>query len=128
MRGQRPEGASLVLDLVGTDATLVLAASVAAPRGRVVLIGTKLGSLAFHLLTLPWECRLHTSYAGEPRELEEVVALARAGHITVHARPVGLDEVPATIAALERGDHGLGRTIAVPRAPSTGTVMPVVDR
>lgn len=114
VRALRPDGASVTFDLVGTDATLALAASVASPRGRVVLIGTKLGSFSFNLLSLPWECRLHTSYAGEPRELEEVVALARAGHITVHTRHLDLDAVPAAIASLERGDHGVGRAIAVP--------------
>jgi len=114
VRAQRPEGASVVFDLVGTDATLALAASLASRRGRVVLIGTALGSLSFNLLALPWECRLHTTFAGEPRELEEVVALAQAGRITVHAHHVGLEDVPAALDALDRGDHGTGRTIAVP--------------
>ena len=114
VRGLRAEGASAVFDLVGTDATLALAASTASSRGRVVLVGTALGSFSFNLLSLPWECRLHTTYAGEPRELEEVVALAEAGRITVHATHVPLEDAPAAIAALDRGDHGVGRTIAVP--------------
>lgn len=114
VRTLRSEGASAVFDLVGGDDTLALAATLVAPHGRVVLIGTHLGTFGFNLLSLPWECRLHTSYAGEPRELEEVVALAAAGHITVHAHDISLDDVPAAVAALERGDHGLGRAIAIP--------------
>jgi len=114
VRSLRPGGASLVLDLVGTEATLALAASAAAPRGRVVLIGTALGSFPFGLLALPWECRLHTSYSGEPRELEEVVALAAAGHIAVHARDIALDAVPDAIARLDRNEPGVGRAIAIP--------------
>ncbi len=114
VRSLRTEGASAVFDLVGSDDTLATAAAVVAPTGRVVLIGTALGTFGFNLVSLPWECRLHTSYAGEPRELEEVVALAQAGHITVHARTIDLDEVPAAIASLDRGDHGIGRAIAVP--------------
>lgn len=114
VRGLRPDGASAVFDIVGSDATLALAASLASPRGRVVLVGTALGSLAFNLLALPWECRLHTTYAGEARELEEVVALAEAGRITVHATHIPLEEAPDRIAALDRGDHGVGRMIAVP--------------
>lgn len=114
VRARRGDGASAVFDLVGTDATLALAASLASPRGRVVLIGTALGSLSFNLLALPWECRLHTTYAGEARELEEVVALAQAGRITVHTRPIALDEVPAALDALDRDQGGTGRTVAVP--------------
>jgi propanol-preferring alcohol dehydrogenase len=114
VRGLRAEGASAIFDLVGNDATLALSASLASPRGRVVLVGTALGSFSFNLLSLPWECRLHTTYAGEPRELEEVVALAEAGHITVHATHNPLEDAPEAIAALDRGDHGVGRTIAVP--------------
>jgi alcohol dehydrogenase, propanol-preferring len=114
VRGRRAVGASVIFDLVGADTTLALAASLAAARGRLVLVGAALGTLPFHLLALPWECRLHTSYAGEPRELEEVIGLARAGRIKVHARHVPLNDGPAAIAALDRGDHGVGRTIAVP--------------
>lgn len=114
VRSLRTEGASVVLDLVGGDDTLALGATLIAPLGRMVLIGTHLGTFGFNLLSLPWECRLHTSYAGEPRELEEVVALAAAGRITVHARTIGLEDVADTVASLERGDHGLGRAIAVP--------------
>ena len=63
VRGLRKEGASAVFDLVGNDATLALAGSLASQRGRVVLVGTALGSFPFNLLSLPWECRLHTTYA-----------------------------------------------------------------
>ncbi|HEX7135341.1 MAG TPA: zinc-binding dehydrogenase, partial [Iamia sp.] len=108
------EGASAIFDLVGNDATLALAASLASQRGRLTLVGTALGSFQFNLLSLPWECRLHTTYAGEPRELEEVVALAEAGRITVHATQIPLEDAPEAIAALDRGDHGVGRTIAIP--------------
>ena len=114
VRGRRAGGASVVFDLVGSDASLALAASLTSPHGRLVLIGAALGSVVFNLLALPWECRLHTSYAGEPRELEEVVALAEAGRIKVHTRHLPLEEAPAEIAALDRGDHGVGRMIAVP--------------
>lgn len=114
VHARRAEGASAVFDLVGGDDTLALAATLVAPHGRLVLIGTHLGTFGFNLLSLPWECRLHTSYAGEARELEEVVALAQAGHITVHARTIGLEDVADTVLSLERGDHGVGRAIAIP--------------
>lgn len=114
VRGLRTTGASVVFDLVGNDATLALAGSLASLRGRVILVGTAFGSFSFNLLSLPWECRLHTTYAGEPRELEEVVALAEAGRISVHATHIPLEDAPAAIAALDGGHHGVGRTIAIP--------------
>jgi threonine dehydrogenase-like Zn-dependent dehydrogenase len=39
-------GADAIIDLVGTDATLALAAAVSRPHGRIVLVGLEGGSLA----------------------------------------------------------------------------------
>lgn len=107
-------GASFVLDLVGANETLALGVACAALKGKVVCIGAALGSVPFGLIQVPWECTLQTSYSGEPHELRELVALAAAGKIRVIANHITLDEVPAAYERMDRSEHGLGRTVAVP--------------
>jgi propanol-preferring alcohol dehydrogenase len=108
------DGASLVLDLVGYDQTLALAAGAAADRGKIVCVGAGLGSYPFSIITVPWECVLQTTYSGEAWELEQLLHLAAAGKVRVEATHITLDEVPAAYERLDKGEHGVGRTIAVP--------------
>jgi propanol-preferring alcohol dehydrogenase len=106
-----------VLDLVGSDATLALAAASAAPGGKIVVVGAGFGSIPFGMTNVPVECSLQTSYSGETWELEEVVALAAAGRLHVSATHISLEDAPAAYARLDRGEHGRGRMIAVPGRP-----------
>ncbi len=108
------DGASFVLDLVGASETLALGAAASADRGRVVCVGAALGSFSFSLISQPWECVFQTSYSGEASELEQLVALAATGRVTVTSNRITLDDVPAAYEQLDRGEHGVGRLIAVP--------------
>ena len=108
------DGASLVLDLVGVDATLLLGVGAAATRGKVVCVGAGLGQYPFSMITTPWECVLQTTYSGEAWELEQLLALAEAGKVRVHTSHIGLEDVPDAYDRLDRGEHGTGRLIAVP--------------
>jgi alcohol dehydrogenase, propanol-preferring len=114
VRSLRPEGAAFVLDLVGSDSTLRLAASLPGTGGRITLVGAALGTLPWSLIAVPFECQLQTSYGGEARELAEVVALAAAGRIRVHTERIPLDAVPSRYEELDRGRGPVGRTVAVP--------------
>ncbi|MDR6989205.1 D-arabinose 1-dehydrogenase-like Zn-dependent alcohol dehydrogenase [Paenarthrobacter nitroguajacolicus] len=108
------DGSSFVLDLVGVEDTLMLAGAAAARQGKVVCVGAGFGTYPFSMLTFPWECSLQTSYAGEARELEELLQLAATGRVRVHTNHITLDQVPEAYAQLEHGGLELGRTIAVP--------------
>lgn len=108
------DGASLVLDLVGVDATLHLGVAAAATRGKVVCVGAGLGTYPFSMITVPWECVLQTTYSGEAWELEQLLALAAAGKVRVHAHHIALEDVPEAYDRLDRGEHGVGRLVAVP--------------
>jgi propanol-preferring alcohol dehydrogenase len=108
------EGASLVLDLVGADDTLALAAGAAARLGKIVCVGAALGSYPFSLITMPFECIIQTTYSGEAFELAQVVELAAAGKLTVEATHITLDDVPHQLDVLDKGEHGRGRLIALP--------------
>jgi propanol-preferring alcohol dehydrogenase len=107
-------GSSFVMDLVGSDQTLALGAATVARQGKLVCVGVALGSIPFGILQAPWECVLQTSYSGEAWELDQLLRLVAAGKVRVHANHLTLEEVPEALDRLDRGDHGLGRLIAIP--------------
>jgi propanol-preferring alcohol dehydrogenase len=70
-------GANAIIDFVGIDATLALAASVTAPQGRIVLVGIGGGSLPFGYVNPRQEVQVSTSTLGTTDDMQRVVALAR---------------------------------------------------
>lgn len=106
-------GADVVLDLVGTDATLTLAAAVARPLAHVTLVGIGGGSYPFSYFTLPYEVSLASTYWGSLPELMEVIALAEAGRIRAHVERFALEDAPKAYAAMAQGTLR-GRAVIVP--------------
>jgi len=104
---------ALVMDFVGVDATLALAAACVAPGGHLSVVGVGGGTLPFRWGTVPFETTVVFSNWGTRSELAEVVALARAGVIDIHVERVALEDVPAAYERLEAGDVR-GRVVAVP--------------
>ncbi len=76
-------GAQAVLDFVGVDATMSLAAKVAAAFGTVTIVGAGRGTLPLDFFTLPKDCDLSVSGMGSVAELHAVVALADRGALEV---------------------------------------------
>lgn len=108
--GGRP---ALVVDCVGVDATLALAAGSVVPGGHLSVIGVGGGTLPFRFGVVPFETTVVFSNWGTRAELAEVVALARAGLVHTEVERVELEDVPAAYARLEAGDVR-GRVVAVP--------------
>ena len=107
-------GANLVLDFVGSDATLRLAASVIGAGGHVTMVG--LGGGAFPMgqtTALPIDWSLSKPSWGTLPELHEVVALARAGSLEVEVERLGLDEAIDGYRRLRSGEV-VGRAVVVP--------------
>ena len=113
LEATRGHGAELVLDLVGSDATLALAAKLCRSLGRIVLVGLGGGSMPFGFLALPPECQLVASTWGTLAELHEVVALAESGRIRPHVTTFPLDRAADAFAALRAGTVQ-GRAVIVP--------------
>ena len=107
-------GADLVLDMVGADATLALAAKALRAEGRLVIIGLAGGTLPVSFFALPYGTEVATSYWGTVPELIELVALARAGKIKVDVEAFSLDQAPEVYARLRRGEIR-GRAVIVSR-------------
>jgi len=107
-------GAELVLDVVGADATLAIAAKSLRAEGRLVIVGLAMGTLPVNFFALPYGAEVATSYWGTVTELMEVVALARAGKIRVDVEAFPLQQAPEVYARLKRGEIR-GRAVVVPR-------------
>jgi propanol-preferring alcohol dehydrogenase len=105
--------AALVLDFVGVDETLELAAGCVAPGGHVSIVGVGGGTFPMRFGAVPAETTVVFSNWGTRAELAEVVALARAGAIELEVEPVTLEDVPAAYERLAAGQVR-GRVVATP--------------
>jgi alcohol dehydrogenase, propanol-preferring len=106
-------GAALVVDCVGSDETLALAAGAVAPGGHVSVLGLAGGTFPMRFGAVPLETPVIFSNWGTRQELAEVVALARAGAVALETERVPLAAVPAAYERLAAGGCR-GRLVAVP--------------
>jgi propanol-preferring alcohol dehydrogenase len=106
-------GAPAVIDFVGSDETLALAADAVARRGLVALIGLAGGSLPFTFFRLAPEASLTTVVAGGVGDLQEVVRLARSGALTAPIQTYPLERIDDAIAELRSGSVA-GRAVLTP--------------
>lgn len=106
-------GAELVIDMVGTEETLALAAAVARFEGHVTMVGLAGGTHPFGFGTLPFEAQLTLPYWGTAVELMEVLDLARAGKIRAHVERFSLDDAPQAYARMREGSLD-GRAVICP--------------
>ena len=96
-------GMDLVIDLVGTNATLALAAAVSRPHGRIVLVGLEGGSLEVGWGRLATTCEFAISLGSTMSDLREVCQLAADGRLAIDYEPFAFDDVEAALARLEDG-------------------------
>jgi alcohol dehydrogenase, propanol-preferring len=106
-------GAAMVLDFVGSDETLALAAGTLEIGGQISLVGLGGGSLPMTFGTLPLEWSLRRPSWGTLPELHEVVALARSGAIEIAIERLALDDAVDGYRRLHDGAVE-GRAVAVP--------------
>jgi propanol-preferring alcohol dehydrogenase len=106
-------GADVVVDMVGADATLALAAAVTRMRGHIDLVGLAGGTLPVGFFSPAYEVAVASSYWGTLPELFEVIALARSGRISAEVHRVTLDEAAGAYEDLRHGKV-TGRVVVVP--------------
>lgn len=106
-------GADVVLDFVGSDDTLALAAQAVRQLGDLTVVGIAGGSLPFSFFGVPYECSVQTTYWGNRTELVEVLDLAARGLLTAHTTTFELAQAPEVYAELARGEID-GRAVVVP--------------
>ncbi|HUA46832.1 MAG TPA: NAD(P)-dependent alcohol dehydrogenase [Solirubrobacteraceae bacterium] len=105
-------GAALVLDFVGSDETVSLAAALIEPGGHVSIVGSGATSFPLGIGNLPFEWSAGRPSWGTLPELHEVVALAAAGRIEIEVEQFALED---TLEGYRRLRHGevSGRAVVV---------------
>ena len=106
-------GAALVLDCVGSDATLALDAQVVAKGGAVMVIGVAGGTLDYRFNTLPVRRQPHAPVLGLRDRARRGARAARSGHITAHAEHFPLERVTDAYDRMRNGTL-LGRAVITP--------------
>jgi len=108
-------GATLVLDMVGVDATMALGAASLARKGELKIIGVAGGTLPLRFHEMARDASVSVPYAGTLPELYEVLELAKAGLIKPEVETVSFEGVLDTYRRLEHGELR-GRAVLVPGA------------
>lgn len=112
-------GADLVLDFVGSDETLALAAASSRQLGDLTIVGIAGGSLPVSFFGVPYEVSIQTTYWGTRAELVEVLELAARGLIKPDVQTFSLEEAPEVYRRLRQGDLA-GRAVIVPATSYDG--------
>ncbi len=105
--------AEVVIDFVGVDPTLQLAAAVTRPFGDLTIVGIGGGSLSVGFFTIGYEVNIATTYWGSRPELVEVLALAEGGQIHTETTRFPLDQAIDAYRALAAGTVK-GRAVITP--------------
>jgi propanol-preferring alcohol dehydrogenase len=107
------QGANLVIDMVGVNPTLQMAAQVARTLGHLTIVGLGGGALPLNFYSPPHECSVASPYWGSITELMEVVSLAQAGKIRVLVEHFPLERVGEAYQLLHGGKIN-GRAVITP--------------
>jgi propanol-preferring alcohol dehydrogenase len=106
-------GVTVVLDCVGTDATLSLDAAAVASGGAVMVIGVAGGTLPLTFSALPFDTSITHPYWGSAIELAEVLELARTDRIHAHVEHFPLERAGEAYQRMREGSLN-GRAVITP--------------
>jgi propanol-preferring alcohol dehydrogenase len=106
-------GAAFVLDCVGSDATMALAAAVAGVESDVAVVGLAGGTLPFRYGATAWETSVRIPYWGTRPELIEVIEMARSGALRPQVELFPLREAADVYRRLHDGQIA-GRAVVLP--------------
>lgn len=106
-------GADVVIDCVGSDETLAVAASCTRPLADITLVGLAGGTLPVSFFGLPYEASVQSTYWGNRHELVEVLALGSRGLLRAESTLYTLDDATRAYDELAHGTV-IGRAVVVP--------------
>ncbi len=106
-------GADVVLDFVGINPTMALAAGAVAQQGSVTIVGIGGGSHSWNFFSMPYEVNFSSTYWGTIEDLHEVVAMYRAGQIVPDVETFSLEDAPEAYRRMMDGSLA-GRAVVVP--------------
>ena len=106
-------GADVIIDFVGTTATLDLARGVARALADVTIVGIGGGEVPLSFFSQPYEVSIATTYWGSRGELVELLALAASGQVSAEGAIYSLDNGAQAYRDLHDG-RVTGRAVVVP--------------
>jgi len=109
------QGAEVVLDLVGVNKTLQMAAQMARVLGHLTIVGLGGGALPVNFFSPAKECSVTSPFWGSIPELMEVVSLAQAGKIKMLVEHFPLERAGEAYDLLHEGKIQ-GRAVITPAA------------
>ncbi|MGW2027915.1 NAD(P)-dependent alcohol dehydrogenase [Streptomyces decoyicus] len=109
----RQQGAQLVLDMVGIEPTLRMAAQVARVLGHLTIVGLGGGALPVNFSNPPHECSVASPYWGSLPELMEVITLAQQQKIKMLLEHFSLERANEAYQLLHDGKIQ-GRAVITP--------------
>jgi len=110
-------GAELVVDMVGSDDSVALAAAIAKFESDLTIVGLAGGKFEFAFGAVPFEAELCIPYWGTAVELMECLELAWEGKIHAHVEHFSLEEAPQAYEKMREG-HLDGRAVISPNGTS----------
>jgi alcohol dehydrogenase, propanol-preferring len=96
-------GVDAVIDFVGSDASLTLAARSVRQQARIVVVGGGGGTLPFGPGVLAPNCSLMFSSASNLSDLAAVCRLAEEGQLIIETEPFPFDKIPVAYEKLRSG-------------------------
>jgi len=109
----RGQGANLVLDMVGVNPTMQMAAQMSRVLGHLTIVGLGGGALPVNFHSPAKECSVASPYWGSIPELMEVVSLAQAGKIKMLVEHFPLEQASKAYHLLHDGKIQ-GRAVMLP--------------
>jgi len=107
------KGADVVLDFVGSEDTMAMAAAAARFMGDVTIVGIAGGTFPFSFFSLPYEVSMQTTYWGTRPELVELLGIAADGRIGSEITTYSLPHATNAYGDLQAGKIE-GRAVVVP--------------
>ena len=111
----RGQGAEVVLDFVGVNPTLSMAAQVARVLGHLTIVGLGNAALPVNFSSPPKECSVAAPFWGSIPELIEVINLAQTGKIKMLVEHFPLDSAAEAYHLLHDGKIQ-GRAVITPNS------------
>jgi propanol-preferring alcohol dehydrogenase len=111
----RGQGAELVLDMVGANPTLQMAAQVSRVLGHLTIVGLGVAALPVNFSSPQKECSVASPFWGSIPELMEVVSLAQAGKIKMLVEYFPLERTGEAYDFLHHGKIQ-GRAVITPNS------------
>ena len=107
------DGAEVVLDFVGTDATARTALRCARAMGAVALVGAGGGSAPVGWGRVPLECDVFVPMGATLADLHEIVALARSGALRMDVEVFPFERAPEAYERFGAGELRARAVVAV---------------